>query len=186
MRPREFIGILRLMQIQQTPITTLNPYPRNSRKHSNEQLDRVKASIHEFGFTNPVLIDKFNTIVAGHARVEAAKRLSMTHVPTITLDQLTPEQVKSYVIADNRLAELSEWDEELLRQELEEIQLEGGDLELVGFEDYFAEPKPAAEPKEKDFNSQFEVVIECISEQEQERIYHEMVAKGYKCRVLSI
>jgi DNA modification methylase len=127
------------MQIQQTPVAQLNPYPRNSRKHSDEQIDRIKASIHEFGFTNPVLIDAQSTIIAGHARVEAAKRLSLQTVPTITLDQLTPEQVKSYVIADNRLAELSEWDDDLLRLELEEIRFEGGDLELIGFEDYFNE-----------------------------------------------
>lgn len=111
----------------------LDPYDNNSRVHSAEQIDRIKRSIKEFGFINPVLIDKHNTIVAGHARVEAAIDLGLIEIPTIELADLTEEQIRAYVIADNRLAELSSWDDEMLRIEIEGLQDLNFDISVVGF-----------------------------------------------------
>lgn len=123
------------MQIQMRDPTQLKPYSKNSRKHSAEQIQRVINSIREFGFTNPVLINNDDMIVAGHARTTAAIKMGLTEVPTLQLSMLTPAQIRAYVVADNRLAELSEWDNEILCEELKEIALDF-DLELVGFEDF--------------------------------------------------
>lgn len=113
----------------------LDAYENNSRVHSAEQIDRIKRSIEEFGFINPVLIDKHNTIIAGHARVEAAIDLGLIEIPTIELENLTEEQIRAYVIADNRLAELSSWDNEILKFELEWLKDQDFDIDLTGFDD---------------------------------------------------
>jgi DNA modification methylase len=110
-------------------------YARNARTHSKHQIRQIAASIKEFGFTNPVLIDADNVIIAGHGRVEAAKRLRMTQVPTIRLDGLTPDQIRAYVIADNRLAEKAGWDESILAIELQHLlTMEDFDVTITGFE----------------------------------------------------
>lgn len=109
----------------------LVPYERNARTHSDEQIEQIKASIAEFGFTNPVLIDRDGVIIAGHGRATAAKEMGLETVPVIRLGDLTPEQVKALRIADNRLALNAGWDEELLRIELSE--LEDFDLDILGF-----------------------------------------------------
>ncbi|HET9282337.1 MAG TPA: ParB/Srx family N-terminal domain-containing protein [Candidatus Angelobacter sp.] len=105
------------------PINLLAPNPRNPRKHSKSQLRQIAASIREFGFTNPVLVDRKNTIIAGHGRVEAAKIEGMEEVPTILLENLTPDQIKAYLVADNRLAEKAGWDYEILAIELQELSI---------------------------------------------------------------
>ncbi|NBU69965.1 MAG: site-specific DNA-methyltransferase [Bacteroidetes bacterium] len=102
-------------------VADLKPYPTNARTHKKSQLKQIAKSIETFGFTNPVLVDDTNTIIAGHGRVEAAKMLGLATVPTIRLDHLTPEQVKAYVIADNRLAEKAGWDKEILALELQHL-----------------------------------------------------------------
>jgi len=114
----------------------LIPYAGNARTHSEKQIAQIAASIRQFGFTNPVLIDENGSIVAGHGRIAAAKQLSMTDVPTIALDHLTPAERRAYVIADNRLAELAGWDREILKiefQALAELDLDF-ELEITGFE----------------------------------------------------
>lgn len=123
-------------QITETPIGTLKPHKRNARTHSKAQVDQIANSIQTFGFTNPVLIDKRKTIIAGHGRVEAAKLLGMTEVPTLTLHDLSPEKVRAYVIADNKLAENAGWDRELLTLEIKELDTLDldFDLEVLGFE----------------------------------------------------
>jgi DNA modification methylase len=111
--------------------------PNNARIHSKRQIRQIKASMSEFGFTNPVLVDCNNTIVAGHGRVEAAKLLDITEVPTIRLDRLTKEQIRAYIIADNKLAENAGWDKEILAIELEYLlMLENVDFDvtITGFE----------------------------------------------------
>jgi DNA modification methylase len=115
------------------PTDELTPYDKNARTHSDAQVAQVAASIKEFGWTQPILVDRKGTIVAGHARHAAAKLLGLKSVPTIELAHLTPEQVRAYTIADNRLAESAEWDDELLAAELKALEDAGFDLELVGF-----------------------------------------------------
>lgn len=114
-------------------ISSLIPYARNSRTHSDDQVTKIAASIKEFGFLNPVIVDGENGIVAGHGRVMAAKKLGMDEVPVIEADHLTDAQRRAYVIADNRLALDSAWDDELLRVEFAELEGLGFDLELTGF-----------------------------------------------------
>lgn len=121
--------------IEMLPIEGLVPYANNSRTHSDEQVAQVAASIKEFGFTNPVLVDKDNMIIAGHGRVKAAMRLGITEVPCIRLDHLNDFQKKAYIIADNKLAMNAGWDDELLRLELGELLAEGFDVKLTGFSD---------------------------------------------------
>tara|TARA_R110000822_G_scaffold203133_1_gene340051 strand:- start:1121 stop:2383 length:1263 start_codon:yes stop_codon:yes gene_type:complete len=115
----------------------LFPYANNARTHSAAQLAQVAASIKEFGFTNPILIDENNVIIAGHGRLEAAKLLGMETVPVRVLDNLTNDQKKAYVIADNQLALNAGWDIELLKVELEELKLNDFDLSLTGFDEDF-------------------------------------------------
>ena len=123
-----------MTQIEQVAIEKLIPYINNARTHSQQQVAQVAASIREFGFTNPVLIDKDNGIIAGHGRVQAAQKLEMTEVPCIRLGHLTEVQKRAYILADNKLALNAGWDEELLAFELGELKDAGFDFELTGFE----------------------------------------------------
>lgn len=120
----------------QIKISALRPYPKNARTHSPKQIRQIAKSIKSFGFTNPVLIDKDNCILAGHGRVEAAKLAGLTEVPAAVISHLTPAQKKAYILADNRLAELSGWNKDILKIELEELQRIDCDfdLTLTGFE----------------------------------------------------
>lgn len=115
------------------PVSDLVPYARNSRTHSPQQVDKIAASIREFGFLNPVIVDAQNGIVAGHGRVLAAQKLGLSTLPCIEASHLTEAQRKAYVLADNRLALDAGWDNELLRIELQELQSDGFNLELTGF-----------------------------------------------------
>jgi hypothetical protein len=103
------------------PIGSLNPNPRNARKHRNVQLHRLQRCIAKFGFLVPVLIDEASNIVLGHGRLMAAKQLGMTEVPTLTVTGLTPEQVRAFAIAENRLSDLADWDYDTLRMEFAEL-----------------------------------------------------------------
>jgi ParB-like chromosome segregation protein Spo0J len=118
---------------KEAALDSLIPYARNSRTHSDEQVAQIAASIREFGFTNPVLVDAEGGIIAGHGRVLAARKLGMTKVPVIELGHLTETQRRAYVIADNKLALNAGWDEELLRLELDDLAADGFDLPLTGF-----------------------------------------------------
>lgn len=123
------------MEIIHKPIDALVPYARNSRTHSKAQIDKLSDSIREFGFTNPVLIDAEDGIIAGHGRVMAARKLGMESVPCISLAHLTEAQRRAYVIADNKLAEIgSGWDKETLGLELADLQGLDFDLGLIGFD----------------------------------------------------
>lgn len=121
------------MKIEQIALDRLIPYARNSRTHSDEQVAQVAASIREFGFTNPVLIDGEGGIIAGHGRVMAARKLAMDKVPCIRLAHLTEAQRRAYVIADNKLALNAGWDDAMLALEFKELQALGFDVELTGF-----------------------------------------------------
>jgi len=122
-------------QIEYVETAKLVPYARNSRTHSDEQVAQICASIKEFGFTNPVLIDDEGIIIAGHGRTMAAQRLGMKEVPCLRLGHLTDAQKKAYVIADNKLALNAGWDDEMLAIELRELKEGDFDLSLTGFDD---------------------------------------------------
>lgn len=123
------------LQVQYLPITKLLPYVNNSRKHSDAQVAQIAASIKEFGWTNPILVDGDNGIIAGHGRLMAARKLSYDQVPVIELSHLTDTQKKALVIADNKLALNAEWDDDILKLELEDLKDLDFDLDLLGFSD---------------------------------------------------
>ena len=120
------------LTIETLPTAALTPYARNARTHSTEQVAQIAASIREFGFTNPVLIDAEGGIIAGHGRVMAANRLGLAEVPCIRLAHLTDAQRRAYVIADNQLALNAGWDEALLAVEIGELKDLEFDLDLTG------------------------------------------------------
>lgn len=123
-----------IQRIEHTPIEDLVPYAANARTHSEDQVSQIAASIKEFGFNNPVLIDIDNGIIAGHGRVMAAMKLGLDLVPTVTLDHLSDAERRAYILADNRLALNAGWDEEILAAELKRLDDEI-DLSLLGFDD---------------------------------------------------
>lgn len=121
-------------EYKKAKVSDLIPYARNSRTHSDAQVSKISASIKEFGFLNPVIVDGDNGIIAGHGRILAAQKLGLEAVPTIEADHLTEAQRRAYIIADNRLALDAGWDDELLRIELSDLDAEGFDLSLTGFD----------------------------------------------------
>lgn len=123
------------MEIKEVLVSDLIPYIKNSRTHSDQQVAQIAASIKEFGWTNPILVDGDRGIIAGHGRLMAARKLGYDKVPTIELSHLTPTQRKAYVIADNQLALNAGWDTNLLSIELSELQDSEFDLSLLGFDD---------------------------------------------------
>ena len=121
--------------IAQWAIDKLIPYARNPRTHSEAQVAQIAASIREFGFTNPILVDTHAGIIAGHGRLLAARKLQLEQVPVIVLDHLSEAQKRAYILVDNKLAENAGWDEEMLRLELAALEAEDFNLDLIGFDD---------------------------------------------------
>ena len=122
-------------EMQLVPVTKLVPYVNNARTHSPEQINKLRSSLREFGFINPVIIDRDFGVIAGHGRILAAKEEGIAEVPCVFADHLTQAQKKAYILADNRMAMDAGWDEELLRVEIEALQAETFDLSLTGFDE---------------------------------------------------
>lgn len=122
-------------EMQLVPIEKLVPYVNNARTHSPEQINKLRSSLREFGFINPVIIDRDYGVIAGHGRILAAKEEGIKEIPCVFADHLTEAQKKAYIIADNRMAMDAGWDEELLRVEIEALQAEAFDLSLTGFDE---------------------------------------------------
>ena len=176
------------MQIEVIALDALTPFERNARTHSDAQVAQIAASIEEFSFLNPVLVDAEGGIVAGHGRVLAARRLGMTEVPCVRLAHLTPAQRRAYVLADNQLALNAGWDDELLRLELGALDGEGFDLGVIGFDDdelaaLMGEGgrASAAEPADEGIarEERFDVLVTCADEAERTAAFHELQAQGY-------
>jgi DNA modification methylase len=123
-----------IKRIENIAVDKLIPYVNNAKKHTEEQVTKIASSIREFGFLSPVLIDKEFNIIAGHGRVMAAKKLDIKEVPCVFVEGLTDEQRKAYILADNRLGELAEWDMDLVTSELEMLLDNDFDIDLTGFE----------------------------------------------------
>ena len=142
-------------QRKNVPVDKLIPYINNGKIHSEDQVMRIASSIREFGFLNPVLIDKEFNIIAGHGRVMAAKKLGMDTVPCLFVEGLTEAQRKAYILADNKLGELADWDMDLVTSELEMLLEADFDIDLTGFE--LPEPEPEeAEVEEVDVPEEVE------------------------------
>ena len=122
-------------EFQLVDINKLVPYANNARTHNKEQILKLRSSLREFGFVNPVIIDKAYNVLAGHGRIEAAKEEGIAEVPCVYADHLTEAQKKAYILADNRMALDAGWDDELLSVEMQELQELGFDLGLTGFDE---------------------------------------------------
>lgn len=180
--------------IEQIATASLIPYARNARTHSESQVQQIAGSIQEFGFCNPVLIDATNGIIAGHGRVMAAQLLKLESVPCLRLSHLTDAQKRAYVIADNRIALNSGWDEELLANELSDLRADDFDMGLLGFDASELESllglqaeTPPDEPTvpESNYSEQFGVIVVCENEAAQEAAFNALQLQGYNCKVVT-
>ena len=141
-----------MMKVQDMPIGSVFPYEGNPRKIGDDAVDAVAASIREFGFQQPIVVDSQGVIIAGHTRYLAARKLGLDTVPVVVADTLTPEQVKAYRLADNRTGELAEWDDGLLGDELQELFDADIDMEQFGFDMGFLDDEEEPEAEEDDFD----------------------------------
>ena len=180
-------------QIEMMAVADLVPYAKNSRVHDDAQVAQIAASIREFGFTNPVLIDAQGGIIAGHGRVLAARKLKLEQVPCIMLDYLTDTQRRAYIIADNKLALNAGWDDELLEVELAGLSEDGFDMALLGFT--AAELSAALgldgeldgeAPVDAgiDYQEKFAIIVECADEADQQAAFERLDSMGFTCKVL--
>ena len=152
------------LKIEYLPVGKLLRYAKNSRTHSDEQVEQLVNSIREFGLTNPVLIDEKNELIAGHGRLAAAEILEMDKVPAIRLSNLSEKQKKAYRIADNKLALNAGWDMQLLAEEVKELMDDDFDIDLLGFNDAELDEMLSDEqPQEEDDNSSPVVQIKYLA-----------------------
>lgn len=164
-------------------IKDLKPYKKNAKKHPKEQVERIAESIKEFGFTQPVIIGKDNSVVAGHGRVLGARKVGLKKVPTVCLEDLTEEQIKAYRLVDNKLNE-SEWDYSLLDEELENLTKDI-DMDLFGFDMNMSDDDLEKALKEVKFKVKEKhlVIVACKTEEETKTLQDKLKKKGYDCRV---
>lgn len=180
--------------VQHWEIDRLIPFAKNSRTHSPEQVAQIAASIKEWGFTSPILVDETGSILAGHGRLAASRKLGLETVPVMVAEGWTDAQKRAYVIADNKLALNAGWDMDLLKLEISELGDQNFDLELLGFDeielatlfDENPEEDEEKDLKEESYNEVFNIIIECKDEAEQEKIFNRLDSEGYKCRVQSL
>ena len=154
-------------EMQLVPVEKLIPYINNARTHSDEQIKKLRSSLREFGFINPVIIDRDYNVIAGHGRILAAKAENISEVPCVFVDYLNDAQKKAYILADNRMAMDAGWDEELLKIEIESLQAEDFDLSLTGFDEKELASifDSDTDAKDDDFDVEAELEKPCITKQ---------------------
>ena len=174
------------LNIKYKNINTLHPYKKNAKKHDKKQVEQIANSIKEFGFTQPVIIDKNNCVVAGHGRILGAKKAGLKEVPTVMLESLTEEQIKAYRLVDNKLNE-SDWDFSLLDEELG-ILSDDIDMGLFGFDSDMTDEELEEVMKEVKFKTKEKhlVIVSCKSEKETIKAQKEIEQLGYKCDVKNV
>lgn len=171
------------MEIRNISTKDLVPYDRNTKKHDKTQINNVAESIKQYGFVQPIVIDKDNVVVIGHCRLLAAKQLKMKEVPCVCVDDLTEEQVKALRIVDNKSNE-SEWDFDILPDELVELDLSAFDFDFgVNLDEDDTETKEREEIK---LNESVSVVVECSDDEEAEAIFEKLSEEGYKCHISTL
>ena len=139
------------IDVRMVPTESLRPYERNAKIHDERQVEMIASSIQEFGFNNPVLIDDDGMVIAGHGRLLAAKKLGLDEIPCVKLSHLDDEQKRAYILADNKLSELAEWDESILDLELLNIEeIDMSDFGFDGFEDDETEEPKTKQEKERE------------------------------------
>lgn len=129
------MNVAKAQNIELMPLDQLRPYDRNARLHTQQQIQQIAKSIAAFGFNNPILVSSDQGIIAGHGRLEAARYMGLESVPVIVLDHLSEKERRAYILADNRLSDLSQWDEATLNAEVEALQATDLDLDAIGWTD---------------------------------------------------
>jgi ParB-like chromosome segregation protein Spo0J len=177
---------------EQVPTAQLIPYARNARTHSEQQVAQIAASIREFGFINPVIIDANSGIIAGHGRVMAANLLKLSEVPCLRVEHLTDTQKRAYILADNKLALNAGWDNELLKIEIESLQEDDFDALLTGFSDdemkailsgiEFTPDLPDEDEDSSEEPSDYLLHVTCSTYEAQESLMRELTQKGFKVK----
>lgn len=171
------------MDIKNIAVKDLIPYEKNTKKHDDVQINNVVESIKQYGFVQPIVIDKNNVVVIGHCRLLAAKKLKMADVPCVCVEDLTEEQVKALRIVDNKSNE-SPWDFDFLADELAEINLDAFNFDFgVSFDDDDTRTK---EREEIALNESISVVVECADDEEAETIFEKLSEEGYKCHISTL
>lgn len=171
------------MKIRDKRISEITPYDKNAKKHDKRQIANVAESIRQYGFVQPVVIDRDGVIVIGHCRAEAAKKLGMKTVPCVCVDDLTPEQVNALRLVDNKSNE-SAWDLDLLAEELPELDLSAFDFDW-GLEGDSKESEQI-ERNEIEYSEKISVVVECASESEAEELFSKLQRDGYSCHISTL
>jgi ParB-like chromosome segregation protein Spo0J len=177
--------------VERRPVSSLTPYARNARTHTEAQVAQIAASIREWGWTIPVLIDETGMLIAGHARVMAAQQLGLPDVPVMIATGWSEPQKQAYVLADNKLALNAGWDADMLRVELVDLKGGGADLEMLGFTAHELK-KMLAEPEELNGDSgldsglQYQIIIDCTDEQDQAETLARLQGDGRICRPLTL
>ena len=177
------------MEIKLEDVHNIKPYGRNPRR--NQAIDKVAESIKDYGFRQPIVVDKQNVIIAGHTRFEAAKKLGLKKVPIHVAKDLSKEKVVAYRIADNRVAMDAQWDFPILKQEIGDLLDMNFDIDLLGFDDKeLARLIEGVDADLKDLSDSvdtvYEVVVECANEGEQEKVFKKIEELGFKCRILTL
>lgn len=166
------------------PIGEIRPYEKNPRKNA-EAVKYVRASIEKFGFKVPIVIDSNRVVVCGHTRLLAAKSLGLSEIPCIMADDLTEEQIKAFRLADNKVSEFSEWDLDLLGEELENLAGDC-DLNMCDFGFFDKEKENEKEEKGVDLTPSYQVIIECADEMDQQDVFERLSSEGLKCRLSTL
>jgi ParB-like chromosome segregation protein Spo0J len=178
-----------MQKLEEWPIENLIEYDRNPRKNDHA-VDRMAAAIREFGFKVPIVAKSDGTVVDGHLRLKAAKKLKLENVPVLLADDLSDAQIKAFRLSVNKMSELAEWDDELLRLELEDLKYLDFDIDLTGFDaldlEGLLEDEPVGSSQNTgiDYKEQFSIIVECTSQQNQEDLYNQLTDLGLNCKVL--
>jgi hypothetical protein len=185
-------------KLEHWPLDRPTPYPGNARVCPEAAIAKVAASIAEYGFRSPLLVDAEGVIIAGHTRLLAARRLQLATVPVIVCADLPPEKVRALRLADNRTAQETTWDDDLLAVEFGELLELDVDLSLAGFEEaeWTGLPAEGGAPGSLDagfesgdgidYEPQYGVIVTCASEAEQQQVYERLHGEGYACRVVTV
>lgn len=177
-----------MYKVELLPLKVLKPYENNPRINE-KAVQAVANSIKEFGFNVPIVIDKDNIIIAGHTRYKASNLLGLEEVPCYRVENLTEEQVKAFRLADNKTAELAEWDFSKLDEELKciSIDMTQFDFDLSDFDIPEQEEEPPVSTETNyNYSEQYGVIVMCESESEQEKVYNELTEQGYTCKVVAV
>lgn len=170
------------MKVQNVSIDSIKPYENNPR-NNDQGVDAVAKSIKEFNWQQPIVVDKDNVIIVGHTRYKAAKKLGMKEVPVVVADKLSPEQVKAYRLADNKTGELTDWDDDLLDSELDDIL----DIDMSDFGFNFDEEETDVNDVDlsDELTEKYQLKVECDDESQLQQLFNKLQEEGYKCDILA-